>query len=88
MKFLIGEIIRNKRTTKPYLVVNVIYSVVFVTDLEQKINPTPILAILNRDIKNYIKDTETDCITKREYTRLDEEQITNEFRESERVSMT
>jgi hypothetical protein len=88
MKFLIGEIIRNKRTNKPYLILNIIYQRLFVSELEDKNNPTPILVILERDIKNYEKDIDLECETKWLYNEKENEDIIiNSFSKAKQVTM-
>ena len=88
MQYKIGEIIRNVHSSKPYLVVNIIYATLFVVDLEDKSCPTNIMAILPRSAKEYIKDEDVDCRTEWEYDEEhNEELVINSFTKCEEVVM-
>jgi len=63
MTFSQGQIIRNKKTGKPYLVVFTPDPAVLVIDLQLKDDPVPVRAILPRDIRFYAPDLDFDVHT-------------------------
>jgi len=65
--FETGHIIRHKKTAKPYLIVYINEQAVFVTDLQSKEDPTPIYAVLPRDVSNYVRDLDMTCYTVKQY---------------------
>jgi hypothetical protein len=63
MTFTPGQIIRNKKTGKPYLIIFMPETAILVVDLESKDDPVPLRAILPRDIRYYARDLDMDVHT-------------------------
>lgn len=58
-----GEIIRNKKTAHPFLLVSITPECWLVVDLEQKETPSIVYAILPKDYRYFLKDTDMECYT-------------------------
>lgn len=63
MNFQQGQIIRNKKTGKPYLIVFTPETALLVVDLCMKDDPVPLRAILPRDFRYYARDMDFDVHT-------------------------
>ena len=84
MRFKPGEIIRNKRTGKPYLVVYICRVSVLVIDPQLNGDPLNLFAILFRDWDRYKRDIEMKCTTTKQYIPFSEEYI-NKFSSHRRI---
>ena len=84
MRFKVGDLIRNKRSGKPYLVVFVCRVSVLVIDIELNGDPLNLFAILFRDWDKYRRDIEMKCMTTKQFMPFDEEYV-NKFSSYRRI---
>ena len=84
MRFKVGDLIRNKRSGKPYLVVFTCRVSILVIDPETINDPMNLYAILFRDFEKYRRDIEMKCMTTKQFMPFDEEYI-NKFSSYRRI---
>ena len=58
--FHAGELIRHKKTGQPMIIMTVYPYAMIVIDPQSSLNPTPTLAILERDFDNWTNDFQMD----------------------------
>ena len=63
-----GEILRNKKSGKPYLIILHNPTCLIILDIEHEEDPAPIYALLPRDFRNYYRDIEMNCYTVKRYS--------------------
>ena len=68
MKFLIGDIIRNKKNGIAYLICNVNNVCLLVVDLRDKTDPAMLYAIMPRDYQFYARDLDMNFYHVKRYT--------------------
>ena len=61
-----GDLIRNKQTGKPLLVIWINHVCIFVIDPTSKIDPSPMQVILQRDYCHWTNDIDMECTKRNE----------------------
>jgi hypothetical protein len=65
--FILGDVIRNKKTGIAYLICYINPVCILVEDMRDKSDPAMLFAILPRDYAHYAKDTDMNCYAVKRY---------------------